>query len=207
MNSNNNTSNKKIVICVSGAADVAHCGPDVLQSARELGKQVAEQDCILTTGATSGFPHASALAYQEAKGVLSLGLSPATDEREHADLYFLPLDGCDVIIYTGFGFPMRDIILTKSADAMVVGCGRIGTIHEFTVAFESNIPVGILEGPWTTDEVIRDIIRNSNRTNPKIIFDSNPKRIIERLIEMAKENKDRRELGDVEMVQEFKAKV
>lgn len=201
------TSEKKIVICVSGAADVAHCGPEVLQSARELGKQVAEQGCILSTGATSGFPHASALAYQEAGGFFSLGLSPATDEKEHTDLYFLPPDGCDVIIYTGFGFPMRDIILTKSADAMVVGCGRIGTIHEFTVAFESNIPVGILEGPWTTDEVIRDIIRNSNRTNPKIIFDSNPKRIIERLVEMAKENKDRRELGDVDMVEEIKAKV
>ncbi|MEA4910851.1 hypothetical protein SDC9_21641 [bioreactor metagenome] len=207
MDSNNNNTEKKIVICVSGAADVAHCGPEVLESARELGREVAEQGHVLTTGATSGFPHASALAYQEAKGYLSLGFSPATDEREHTDLYFLPLDGCDLIVYTGFGFPMRDIILTKSCDAMVVGCGRIGTIHEFTVAFESNIPVGILEGPWSTDEVIRDIIRNSNRTNPKVIFDSNPKRIIERLAEMARENKDRRELGDVEMFQEIKAKV
>ena len=60
---------------------------------------------------------------------------------------------------------------------MIVGCGRMGTIHEFTVAFESNMPLGILEGPWATDEVIRDIIRNSNRVNTNVIFDSNPKKV------------------------------
>lgn len=90
---------------------------------------------------------------------------------------------------------------------MVVGCGRIGTIHEFTVAFEENMPVGILEGPWATDEVIRDIIRNSNRTNPKVIFDSDPKRLVERLAALVDENETRQQLGDIGMVQEFKAKV
>lgn len=198
---------KKIVISVSGAADVSHCGPEVLNIAKELGREIARQGHILSTGATSGFPHATALGYQEAKGFFSLGLSPAANEKEHSDLYFLPLDGCDVIIYTGFGFPMRDIILAKSSHAMIVGCGRIGTIHEFTVAFEENMPVGILEGPWATDEVIRDIIRNSNRTNPKVIFDSSVKRIIERLTEMIKEEGEREVFGDVGMVQQFKAKV
>lgn len=198
---------RKIVISVSGAADVAHCGPEALNIAKELGREIARQGHILSTGATSGFPHASALGYQEEGGFFSLGLSPASNEKEHSELYFLPLDGCTVIIYTGFGFPMRDIILTKSSHAMVVGCGRIGTIHEFTVAFEENMPVGILEGPWTTDEVIRDVIRNSNRTNPKVIFDSNPKRIIERLTQMVKEETSREVFGDVGMVEEFKAKV
>jgi hypothetical protein len=98
-------------------------------------------------------------------------------------------------------------MLTKSSDAMIIGCGRIGTIHEFTVAFEANMPIGILEGSWATDEVIRDIIRNSNRTNPNIVFDSNPKRMIERLVAMVKEQKERRELGDIDMVEELKAKV
>jgi hypothetical protein len=97
-------------------------------------------------------------------------------------------------------------MLVKSSDAMIVGCGRIGTIHEFTVAWESNMPIGILEGGWATDEVIRDIIRNSNRTNTKVVFDSNPKRLVSKLIEMAKENKNRMEIGDTDMVSELKAK-
>jgi len=198
---------KKIVISVSGAAEVAHCGADALNIAKELGREIARHNCIISTGATSGFPHSSAQGYKEVNGVFSLGLSPAADEREHRELYLLPLDFCDIIIYTGFGFPVRDILLAKSSHAMVVGCGRIGTIHEFTVAFESNMPLGILEGPWETDEVIRDIIRNSNRTNPNVIFDSNPKRLVERLIEMVKEHRERKELGDVDMVEELKAKV
>jgi len=198
---------KKIIISVSGAAEVGHCGPEALNIAKELGREMAMQNCMLSTGATSGFPNASAQGYKEAKGIFSLGLSPAANEKEHKNLYLLPLDFCDVIIYTGFGFPVRDIMLVKSSDAMVIGCGRIGTIHEFTVAFESNMPVGILEGPWATNEVIRDIIRNSNRTNPNVIFDSNPKRIVERLIEMVKENKERIEMGDINMVEELKAKV
>lgn len=198
---------KKIVISVSGAAEVSHCGSEVLNVAKELGREIARQGCVLATGATSGFPHASARGYKEASGVFSLGLSPAANQIEHTELYLLPVDFCDIIIYTGFGFPVRDILLTKSSHAMVVGCGRIGTIHEFTVAFESNMPIGILEGAWQTDEVIRDIIRNSNRVNNNIIFDADPKRIITRLIEMVKESKERKEMGDVDMVTELKVKV
>ncbi len=198
---------EKIVISVSGAAETAHCGGEVTNIAKELGREIARQGCVLSTGATSGFPHLSAEGYKEANGIFSLGLSPAANEKEHKELYLLPTENNDIIIYTGFGFPMRDIILTKSSHAMVIGCGRIGTIHEFTVAFESNMPLGILEGPWATDEVIRDIIRNSNRVNTNVIFDSNPKRLIERLIEMVKENKERKAMGDIDMIEELKAKV
>lgn len=198
---------KKIVISVSGAAEVGHCGKEVINIAKELGREIALQGCVLATGATSGFPFASAQGYKEAEGIFSLGLSPAANLKEHKDLYLLPIDYSDIIIYTGFGFPLRDILLTKSSHAMIVGCGRMGTIHEFTVAFESNMPLGILEGPWATDEVIRDIIRNSNRVNTNVIFDSNPKRLVERLILMVKENKERKEMGDIDMVTELKAKV
>lgn len=198
---------RKVVISVSGAAETSHCGEQSLKIAKDLGREIARAGCILSTGATTGFPHNAALGYKEAKGYFSLGLSPAADEKEHTELYLLPLDPCDIIIYTGFGFPMRDILLSKSSDAMIVGCGRIGTIHEFTVAFESNIPLGILEGPWQTDEVIRDIIRNSNRTNNNVIFDSDIKRLVARLIEMVGDKREKqKELGDLD-VTELKAKV
>lgn len=201
------TNKKNIVIAVSGAAETSHCGAESTGIAKDLGREIAIQDCLLATGATSGFPNFSAQGYKEAKGFFSLGFSPATNEKEHTELYLLPIDSCDVIIYTGFGYPLRDILLTKSADAMIIGCGRIGTIHEFTVAFEANMPLGILEGPWATDEVIRDIIRNGNRVNNNIIFDSSPKRLVERLIKIVEEQKERKEMGDIDMVEELKAKV
>jgi hypothetical protein len=90
----------------------------------------------------------------------------------------------DLIIYTGFGFPGRDLLFTRSCEALLIGCGRIGTIHEFTIAFEEGKPIGVLEGSWTMDEQIRDMIEKGNRPADNVIFDSDPKRLIERIIKM-----------------------
>jgi len=106
------------------------------------------------------------------------------------DIYKLPLDYLDLIIYTGFGYQMRDILLTRSSDAVILGCGRIGTIHEFTVAFEDNKPIGVLEGSWATDEVIKNIWEKSHRPNKKIVFDSDPKRLLDKIIELIKKDKE-----------------
>jgi hypothetical protein len=176
---------QSITISVSGAAEVAHCGPSVIPIAKELGREIARQGAQIITGATSGFPLYAAEGAKEVGGV-SFGLSPAASKKEHIEVYRLPLKAMDAVIYTGFGFPGRDLMLIRSSDAVVIGCGRIGTIHEFTVAWEANMPLGVLEGEWATDEVIRNIIKNSNRTNPNVIFEKDPKIMVEKLIAMVK---------------------
>ncbi|PIP58111.1 MAG: hypothetical protein COX02_02095 [Candidatus Vogelbacteria bacterium CG22_combo_CG10-13_8_21_14_all_37_9] len=95
----------------------------------------------------------------------------------------------DVIIYTGQGFPGRDILLTRTSDAIIIGPGRIGTFHEFTVAFEDNKPLGVLEGDWLTDDIIKDILANAHRPNEMVIFDADPKKLVAKLIEMVKARK------------------
>jgi uncharacterized protein (TIGR00725 family) len=183
---------ERITISVSGAAEVAHCGPSVVAVAKELGREIARQGAQIITGATSGFPMYAAEGAKEAGG-FSFGLSPAASKREHLDVYRLPLKAMDTVVYTGFGFPGRDLMLVRSSDAIIIGCGRIGTIHEFTIGWEAELPMGILVGPWATDEVIKNIIDNSNRTNPNVIFESDPKKMVEKLIEMVrKQGEDRR---------------
>ncbi|MDQ5962519.1 MAG: hypothetical protein QG653_326 [Patescibacteria group bacterium] len=176
---------EKITISVSGAAEIAHCGPSIIPLAKELGREIARQGCQLVTGATSGFPMYTAEGTKEVGGV-SFGLSPAASKKEHTEVYRLPLKALDAVIYTGFGFPGRDLMLVRSSDAIVIGCGRIGTIHEFTIAWEAGMPMGILEGEWPTDEVIKNIIANSNRTNPNVIFEKDPKKMVERLIALVR---------------------
>lgn len=173
----------KIKLGVSGAAETGHCGLDALDKAKELGREIARQGAILVTGATTGFPLWSAMGAKEERGI-SVGLSPAIDAREHVDSYRLPLDYMDLIIYTGFGFPGRDLLFTRTCEALFIGCGRIGTIHEFTIAFEEGKAVGVLEGSWTMDEQIKDMIEKSNRPGDRVIFDSDPKRLVERIIKM-----------------------
>jgi len=178
----------KLKLCVSGAADTGHCGVDSLDKAKELGREIIRQGGILVTGATTGFPLWSAIGAKEEGGV-SVGLSPASSEREHVETYRLPLDYMDLIIYTGFGYAGRDILLTRSSDAVFIGCGRVGTVHEFTIAFEDGKPIGILEGDWTMDETIRDIIERSNRNHDKVVFDADPKRLVEKVIALVKKDK------------------
>ncbi len=135
-------SHLKLKLGVSGAAETGHCGVDALDKAKDLGREIVRQGGILVTGATTGFPFWSAIGAKEEKGV-SIGISPASGEREHVDVFRLPLDYMDFIIYTGFGFPGRDLLFVQSCDAIFIGCGRIGTVHEFTIAFERGIPIGV----------------------------------------------------------------
>lgn len=178
----------KIKICVSGAAETGHCGDGAMEAAKELGREIARQGADLTTGATTGFPFWSAMGTKEAGG-FSIGLSPAASEREHVERYKLPVDYMDVIIYTGFGYPGRDLLLTRSSDAVILGCGRVGTIHEFTVAFEGKKPIGLLQGQWETDRIIKDIMEKGNRVSDRVIFDKDPKSLVERIIKMVEEDK------------------
>jgi uncharacterized protein (TIGR00725 family) len=182
---------KKPIICVSGAAEMGSCGEQAPEIAMALGKAIAENGAIITTGATTGFPAWSAAGAKKAGG-FSVGLSPAANSEEHVATYKAPLDDMDFIMYTGFGYPMRDILLVRSSEAVIFGCGRIGTIHEFTIAFEDDKPIGILEGCWPTDEVIRNIIENSNRPHDHIIFDNDPDRLVKKIIAMIQKKREER---------------
>ena len=180
---------RKIKICISGAADTTHCGEGALEVAKELGREIVRQGAVIVTGATTGWPLWSAMGAKEECGT-SIGLSPAATEKEHVEEWGLPIDFLDVIIYTGQGFPGRDILLTRTSDAVVLGCGRIGTIHEFTVAFEDKKPIGILEGDWDMDETLKLIIEKGHRPNSKIVFDKDPQALIAKVIELVKADKE-----------------
>ncbi|MFA6353715.1 MAG: hypothetical protein WCW93_02175 [Candidatus Paceibacterota bacterium] len=178
----------QIKICVSGAAETGNCGIDALDKAKELGREIARQGAVLVTGATTGFPFWAAMGAKE-EGGISIGISPAAGEREHIEVYKLPVDYMDLIIYTGFGYPGRDLLLTRCADAVVCGCGRIGTIHEFTVAFEDQKPIGIFEGPWEMGAELEEIIAKGHRPNNKIVIEKDPKKLLEDIIALVKKDK------------------
>ena len=184
----NKHGHNQIKICISGSADLSNSSLDTLDKAKELGREIARQGAVLVTGATTGFPFWSAMGAKE-EGGISIGFSPAATEKEHVEVYKLPLDYMDLIVYTGFGYPGRDLLLTRSSDAVICGPGRIGTIHEFTIAFEDDKPVGIFKGSWDMGEELEDIVRKSHRPNNKILSGSNPKEIVADIIAMVKKYK------------------
>lgn len=179
----------KLKICISGAADTTYCGETAMESAKELGREIVRQGAILVTGATTGFPLWAAMGAKEAGGI-SIGLSPASTEKEHVEVYGLPLDYLDIIVYTGFGYSGRNLLLTRASDAVVVGCGRIGTVNEFTIAFEDHKPLGVLRGPWDMDEVLEDMLEKSHRREEgTVVFEETPKELICKVIEVVQTTK------------------
>ena len=178
----------KYKICVSGAAETGHCAPDALEKAKILGEEIAKHNAVLVNGATTGFPMWAAIGAKESGGFV-IGLSPASSEKEHIESYQLPVDYMDIIIYTGFGYSGRNLLLTKSADAVIVGCGRWGTINEFTIALEDGKPIGVLDGSGGSTDVIKDIIAKSHRGPGNIVYESDPKQLVEKVLELVKKEK------------------
>lgn len=178
----------KYKICVSGGAETGHCAPETLEKAKILGLAIAKSGAVLVNGATTGFPLWAAIGAKEAGGFV-IGLSPAASEKEHVENYQLPLDYMDIIVYTGFGYSGRNLLLTRSADAVIVGCGRWGTLNEFTIALEDQKPIGVLEGSGGSTELIPQIIEKSHRGPGKIIYGRDPAQLVEEILELVKNEK------------------
>jgi len=175
-------------ICVSGAAATEHCADKALELSKETGKEIAKNNCVLVTGATIGIPYWAAIGAKEENGIV-IGFSPAASEKAHIKTYRLPTDFHDVVVYTGFNYSGRNLILTRSSDAVVIICGRIGTLNEFSVAFEDDKPIGILTGSGGTADRIKEIVETSHRGPGKIVYNSDPKKLINKLIKLIEEEK------------------
>lgn len=182
----------KYKICVSGAAETGHCAKDALEKAKEVGKEIVRQGGVLVTGATTGTPYWAAIGAKE-EGGISIGLSPASSEKEHTEQYKLPTDYFDIIIYTGFDYSGRNLLLTRAADAVILVCGRMGTLNEFTIAFEDHKPVGVLVGSGGMTDLIKQIVQTAHREEVPIVYDENPKHLVEKLIQVICERQEEKE--------------
>lgn len=177
-------------IAVSGAARVNHCCKDIKKISKQLGKEVAKQNCVLVTGATTGVPYFSALGCRE-QGGFNVGFSPAVSELAHLRTYKLPTEPFDVMIYTGADYVGRNVLMTKAVDGIIIVCGRMGTLHEFATAFEIQKPIGVLEGTGGTADKIRKIATGPYRGVKKIIYEKDPKKLVQKLIKLIKKEKGR----------------
>ena len=178
----------KYKIVVSGAAETDFCASGALKKAESFGREAAKAGVVVVTGATSGVPFWAAKGAKEAGGFV-VGLSPAVSEKSHIKTFRLPVDFHDIIIYTGFHYTGRNLLLTRAADAVVVICGRLGTLNEFTTAFEDNKPIGILEGTGGTADDIRQIVERSHRGPGKIIYSKDPAELLEKIIKLIDKEK------------------
>lgn len=178
----------KYKICVSGTAEAEMCSKEVKKSIEQIGEEIVKHNGVLTTGATTGAPFFATTGAKRAGG-FSIGISPAGSELEHVKKYKLPTNNFDIIIYTGFGYSGRNLLLTRSSDAVIIVSGRIGTLNEFTVAFEDDKPIGVLVGSGGTADLIQGLVKGARRGPGKIVYEKDPKKLVEGVIELIKKEK------------------
>ena len=183
-------------IAVSGSS-INNCSKGAFKKSYEVGKQIALQGAILITGATIGIPEWATRGAKAGKGV-SIGLSPAASKQAHVHTYKLPTKYMDLIIYTGFDYTGRNMLMTRSADAVITICGRIGTLNEFTTAFEDKRVVGILTGTGGVEGDIDNILKLAKRGRRRVIFDADPKVLVEKVIKAIRINDRQKHLKQIE---------
>lgn len=168
-------------ICVSGAAK----GKSVEEGkelAAQIGVALAKAGHSLLTGATIGLPNYAAEAYKAAGGTMSLGISPGTSRVEHVVKYRLPTKAYDSILFSGLHYVGRDSLLINSSDAVISIGGRLGTLHEFTIAMETDTPIGFLQGAGGVSTEIMDILHAAGESRSKnVVFSDNAEDLVAKL--------------------------
>jgi len=173
----------KYKICVSGAAAGDSLTKDTIEKAKKVGERIAQRDCVLLTGATTGIPHYSAMGAHDENGI-SIGFSPGISKREHLKKYRLPTEGMDLIVYTGFGYSGRNLLMVRSSEAVIIIGGRIGTLNEFTNAFEEEKPIGVLVGTNGMADEIERIIEIADKGSGDIIYDKDPLKLVDKIVHL-----------------------
>ncbi|MEF8846863.1 MAG: hypothetical protein V5A57_00270, partial [Candidatus Paceibacterota bacterium] len=79
------------------------------------------------------------------------------------------------------------LLLMRAAHAVIFICGRTGTLNEFTICYEDGRLGGVLEGTGGTSAMIKNIIEKSNKEGPEVIYDSDPEKLVNRLIKLIDE--------------------
>lgn len=155
----------------------------VSEKCKNMGRIISEKGCCLLTGACPGLPDIVVQGAKSANGHV-IGISPASNLKEHIETFDSPYKDYDVMIFTGLGLMGRELINIRSSDIIIIVGGRTGTLGEFAIAYEEGKLIGVLTGTGGVADTIKmteDSFRKD--TGSEIIYDDDPQSLIDRLTE------------------------
>lgn len=143
MATSDKSSPRKPIIAVIGAGK---CSKKMKDAAAEVGKYVAGHGGIIVCGGLGGIMEGAARGAREAGGT-AIGILPgdsATDANEFVD----------IVIPTGMG-EARNILVIRTADAVVAFPGKYGTLTEMAFARLYEKPLISVQAWKLGEEVIQ----------------------------------------------------
>ena len=157
-------SQSKIIIAVIGAREPS---PEEAELAEEVGKEIARQGAALICGGLGGTMEAACRgAYGE--GGITIGVLPGEDPNAANPYVQIP-------IATGIG-NARNVIIARSAGAVIAVGGSYGTLSEIAFALAGNIPV-IGLNTWT--------ISREGKQDDSIMYVQSPAEAVKKALELA----------------------
>jgi uncharacterized protein (TIGR00725 family) len=172
----------KLTIGVMGSSG-GELQAEVKKKVFRLGEAIAARDAILITGGCPGLPY-EAVRGAKTKGGMTVGISPGLSIEEHQGKYRSPIEDFDVLIYTGSGLMGREITNIRSCDIIVIVGGRTGTLGELAIAYDEGRLLGVLTGTGGITEIVETILRvTAKKTGACVLYDADPEKLIDRLIE------------------------
>lgn len=155
----------RLVIAVIGGQ---HPPKEILGAAEEVGYLIAKNGAVLICGGLEGVMEAACKGAKRGGG-LTIGLLP-TGRKSTANPYV------DVPIATALG-TARNVVLARTADALIAVDGSYGTLSEMSHAFERGKPVvGLKTWDMTSIGVPADLF----------IPVETPREAVDKAIEIAK---------------------
>jgi uncharacterized protein (TIGR00725 family) len=129
-----------MIISVIGAGS---CNNEIYKTAEEVGTLIAQRNAVLVSGGLDGVMEAASKGAREAGGV-TVGILPGFTKDDANEYVTIP-------ITTGLSHA-RNIIVVRSADAVIAVSGEYGTLSEIAIALKLCKPVigiqtwGTIEG-------------------------------------------------------------
>ena len=153
--------NKKKFIAVIGGSE---CSPQEAELAEEVGRELARQGVVLVCGGLGGIM-AAACKGANSEGGVTIGILPG-GSRQAANPYV------QIPIVTNLG-EARNVVLVKSAEAVIAIGGGYGTLSEIGHALRNGIPVVGLN-TWS--------LSRNDRSDNSIILAQDPAEAVKKAI-------------------------
>lgn len=178
MNSNKPKKRKYQIGVMGSAADTKY-NKKIENIAEEVGRLLAEKECVVIYGAEKDYDSLSTAAARGAKK--ASGLTVGVTYGKGKDIWDKK-NNTDVIICSGLERGGgREFVLVNSCDGIIAISGGSGTMNEMLVAYQLNIPVVVMTGTGGWADKMAGKYFDS-RKRMKAVAAKNPKEAVKKII-------------------------
>lgn len=159
--------NDETIIAVIGTR---YPSPEEAELAEEVGREIAKRGAVLVCGGLGGVMEAACRG-ASVEGGLTIGILPGDDPKSANPYVKIP-------IVTGIGYA-RNVIVVKSAHAVIAVSGGYGTLTEIGYAIDSKKPVIGLR-TWS--------ISRNNENDESIVRADTAEEAVDKAFDLIKKN-------------------